>query len=471
MRIRQNIDLNNNSIFRVNGKQYLMLAVAIAFDENDPSNLEKQIKIPISNTYINYFSWVNEINNILLTGNLEFLDIDGSMGAIFSSYSSFLKISISEIEDENKTNAPNVSVKEIFEHTFLINSFEIKSRAENGIVYNLYLVSKNWFNYVANIEYSTYNSKETTKSVYSIMKDILEIAFSGNNTKQICDNSFNKECPVMINYCTTCQTTCVDAIKYLQNKLIYLPETTIDNLSFLVYDEFNNIIKLFSLNLQDINNNNILISKKMSTIFSSFGSDIEQFVQKGFQNLLSVNKKTNCQGIKSLFSKELFSYDFNLNAISPDDDLTSDKICNIGITNNSLNSNENAIFNLDKFSDILGMTTTAEKHYKNIGTTDNNNFSIYDDLIKNITDRNSLILETSGEIRNQPGQLFNIIDDINYDSIKDKSIISKLKTKNKMLIGIFYIFKTRHTIIPGSPDDSAFTERLFLARTTAPKLN
>lgn len=479
---QQNLD--TKQITESNGKKYLFGCEFITLDESDPMNNLKYLSIPIDNTNVRYFTWVNEINNILLTAELDYIDINGDISKFFGTYLSFLHVTLAK--DTTIKGKKDNSQRKIFNHTFLINNFEIKDRDGPAIEYKLYLISAHWINFIANIEFSNYGSNEN-KDIFFTMKTILNKAFQNNPFNISCDSSWdNKTSGIQLPYCTTCQTTCMSAIRYLQNRLFYennFPALNIINnevangLSFIIFDEFKNSIKLFNL-YDEFDENNIIKADKYGTYIALAGSDSEQFIQFSEQNFKSVVKKSNCQSLLSLFKHKLYKYNFEQNSINCFSDIDSNKLTKVGINANlstlcSEKLEPVPIVNFEKIKEFLGIDNYSESvdiNYSKIGTFDNNDFSIYNNLIENITHRNSLILETTGEISHQPGQLFYIADDISSAKTQNDYDRSTFIDKNRMFTNIFYIFKTRHIFTPGATTGSAFNERLFIARTYNPKI-
>lgn len=458
--------LNTEFVSESNGKHYSFCVRFIGINESNP---KKSVTHILDNSSIDSFSWTNEINNILLTGELEYADLNGDISKFFGTYVSYIHVILSK--NNTKERSPDRSINQEFKHLFLINNFEIIGRSGAIIVYKLHLVSAHWFKYISHVEFSNYKDFDH-KEIFTIMKRILEITFdsSEDNFSIKCDStSFeNKKTNILLDYCTTTQTTCMSAIKYLQNKLIYFSDDKIiENLSFLVFDEFNNKIKLFNLTDQFDPKNNIISSNKLGTLMSLMGTDTEQYSQYLEQNFRSVIKKSNCQAMKSLMGNLMYKYNLSSNSFESYD-INSNKISSIGISKNLANLNDekntySPIFKPEIFNTNIG-NEVDYKNYKNIGTTDNNNFSIYNDLIDNIINRNSLVLETGGEISHQPGQVFFISDDSEIAK-KINDIDSLIIDKNRMFTGIFYIFKVRHIFKPGDKNGYSFYERLFISRT------
>lgn len=450
-----------------NGKHYDFVAVFSGIDES--STDFSTTNLLLNSTFIKSFTWVNEINNILLTGELEYIDTTGEISKFFGSYLAYVYVSLSR--NTSKDETVDNSVKQEFNHLFLVNNYEILSRSGSNVIYRLYLVSAHWFNYIANIEYSTHSSddsKPNEKDIFQIIQDVLKIAFKDNAYITCDDESFKAESGVQLEYCTTIQSKLDSIIKYLQNKMIY-HQDRVDNISFLVLDEFSKKIKLLSLGNDA--NTKIITSDKIGTVIGVFGSDVEAELQYTEQNLKSVIKKSNCQGMGGFLNTTLWNYDSTSNVLSSHT-IGIDELINIGVTNNFVSDTDETyvpIYKSDMFlnkaADVFG-----ELNYSRVGTTDNNNFSIYNDLVENIINRNSLILETAGEISHQPGQIFSIVDD--SEIIKAISDIKNenVKDKFRMFTGLFYIFKVRHVVIPGDSGGYSFYERLFISRTHNKKL-
>lgn len=465
-----NISLNDQNTFESNGSKYTLVMNFAILDESNPSDTSKYHYIKIDNTNVKSFTWINEINNILLLGELEYNDAKGDVGKFFGTYISFVGVKLIKVSDEKKDDFTEAAEEEVFDHEFIINNYEIIGRTGTIIKYKFYLISSNWFNYMSNIYFSNYDSDD--KTIYNSMLNILNIAFKGTDIK--CDKKSFSVPSDTLEYCTTCQTTCMDAIKYLQNKLIYNEKFKLNELSFIFYDEFEKTIKLFKLD-NKYDASNLKQGNKKGAMLSLTGTESEQYVSKEEQNLKSVIKKSNCLGIKSLFGKIIHKYDIDKNVSTPYE-IDSDKLCKIGIENNLNNLNSSVfkseavpIFNFNKFKSALKLNED-DKNFNLIGTFDNNNMTVYNELLENITNRNALILETNGEITNCPGQLYCISDDSDVSKSSKDATEEEFIDKNRMLTGIFYIFKARHTISPGSTGGNAFTERLILARLHNAKL-
>lgn len=421
--------------FKYAGKAYTFIAyIHLGLTENLTSG------IVLNNEDIVSFQYVNEFNQLFLTGELIFIDKYSVLDQFSQQQNVYCTISNIEHEyaSDGSFNIKKLSEVYKFQHTFIINSIQILDRSENALTYKLTLIGKNWFNCVSNLTYSTYNTKKT--DIFKILQDL--IVQSG----QLCEKTtFDKiKANVEIDYITQQNDNLISCFKYLLNKLMYF-KTYTDSLKFLLYNESTNLYQLFDITDQ-YNTNGV-----QTVIISLFKTTTELQFQEQRVNVASVNKSTFKDVFFNIRNHDIVDYNYNINNFN-DSSISSNTIVNY------MNSKSVSFDDYQtKFKNI-----TSELPYKKYGSFWNNDINIYADTVKILNNGNSLVLTIDGNIIIKPGSyIFIDVDrnDVTFtksDSIED---LEDTKSKYKNLEGFWIVSKVRSII---SVSGSIFRQNVVL---------
>lgn len=484
---------------------------SIAFDSGGSRYLcvcgitsEDGDRIVIDNNNINRFEWVNEVNNLCISGFAEIVDSDGRIGEIFSKFFCHLVFEIKRFGDDSRRSDgsfENTSFSDsVFKHTFIINNFEIVRREKQFVVYRLYLVGIEWYGLTQNIIFSNYDQKipsssksseftsniaefssssaienKTPTEIFQIIKSILGTAFENkeiydlSSKPGIDDKSFERfSSKIDLNVCFAHNTTTIDAITYLLNKLYYdvfSGENLIhdDLLKLLIYDEFANSYGVVGYGIDQENTPGAKDSLFIGTWESLFGTTFEALTNPKGQDLQSVIKKTNTDSLKTFFRKvyHYFTISGFQKAWSEPGAILEWIQSNPSIPKSKFQKYEPKLKST-QFKKFFPDGSKYEQH----GSTWNNDFTIYSDQVTNLINKDVLVLHTKGDITHRPGMKFGIVSDAVALTNIDASVFDAKETRYsaKEIIGLFNVVKVRHIVKPNSTMQDNFTEKLFLSR-------
>lgn len=427
--------------FRYQGKKYKLVA-AISDNESHSLGLDPG--------HVIEFEYVNELNKLCLVGSLTYEDVEGKVANFISKRHVNVIVRIAELEQP--TDGPFTIEKEkagsVFEHIFIVSNIDVLGREEAVITYKLNLVSQNYYNLVANIQYSTYALKDGPQPILKSLQACLEL----NNKEPIeilCDNeSFEKSTDEMkLDYITQLNDNKFTTFKYLMNKLFYC-ENKDKSFKFLYYNEFSCKYKI--LNLGQLNSTFQGIADPI--VISMFKTKEEMYTYQNACDIGTVNKFPKTSSFKSTFSKQHSSYDYSKNVISTKT-----------TSQDEVNNYANSYYNDEATSQSIFQKMPYEYEYVQAGSFWNNDFNTYDDICNMLLNDNALIIEIDGSMKRQPADVIFLMvpPDPSNQTTEDGNQYKDLKDRYSQLQGEWIIGKVRHSI---SPAQETYRQNLILFR-------
>lgn len=436
-----------NNIFEYSNRSYT--CIASLYTKNNNQDIDQRMTCDMAG--IDEIVYENELNGLLVSGYIIYTDRYASVDKLINSqycYCDFLfALNKNKVDASAKEIAVDIENK--FSHTFIVNSINVIQRAEQVIKYKISIVSINWFNCAAKVQYSNYG--DAPQQIFDIIKDCIS-----NNDLIIDKTTFDTvKTNVKLSYISQLNDNLFTVMQYLLHKLYYDYATKDDSLKFLVYDQFNNAYRLL-----DIKQKSTALGF-YSTILSFFKTNAEVIIQQEPTNMGSfINSAMKTDVYSSLYNINMFQYFHRDNSIScfstPSDAITNYLNTSLDITNYN-----------KKYQPF---DQNLSKKYTSYGSYWNNNINSYNKLTYALMENNSLILNITGEVLRQPGT-YNVItiDRSLKNMIGDSSSeLNELKRKYKNFEGIWMAFKVRTIIQPNIP---SFRQQVALFRNFVPLLN
>ena len=226
--------------YKYGGLRYNLLAklyIEGAREETETGlNTEKILK----------FEYVNRLNELCLTGTLEYVDDVGRVQNFMNFQYVILDVQHAVMEEEY--DGPDIATcktipEASFRHEFVVDRFEITDRDENRVTYRLSLVSRNWFACAKTIDYSTYAGPK--KPILEILRTCMaDQGYAGLNVSQA---SFDEaQVPVEIDYVTNGNDNLFTVKDYLLKRTFYLGQRD-SSVKFVWYNDLANLYGIFDL--------------------------------------------------------------------------------------------------------------------------------------------------------------------------------------------------------------------------------
>lgn len=384
------------------------------------------------------FEYVNELNQLFLTGTLIYVDRNGTIDRFIEQNEVIVEVQCSEVKenyDSQITVKDSTSIN--FKHRFLVDKFKIEARDKTVIKYRISLVSVNWLKCIKTIPFTNYNYESVGSSstvantnIFKIISNIL-----GNADLKINNDSFEyARTNTVINYITSRNDNVITAINHLLRKLYYTVDDNFNGMKFLAYNEFTDEFNI--LNIADENT----VQNTSTIAISFFNSNAEKLLQTEPTALNMVTKFPRTANLRMDFKKRISSYDMNSNTFSTVN-FSSEQIKEY--QNERIQSGKDSIY--DKY-DVMFNTD----EYIDMGAYWNNNFNIYDGALKNLLENSSLVVNTDGELLRKPGDMAVICLDKNTKTLSDENLEAFKELKKRYLAynGAWFVGKVRHIIYP-----------------------
>lgn len=111
------------------------------------------------NENIQMFEYENTLNSLFLTASLIYVDKYGSIDKYINRQFVYCQVDHIEYEviSDGDINMQRLSDTNRFHHRFFVTSIEILNRNMTEITYKLKMVSVNWLNCAAYVQYTNYN--------------------------------------------------------------------------------------------------------------------------------------------------------------------------------------------------------------------------------------------------------------------------------------------------------------------------
>lgn len=165
--------LNNktSNTFRVleNNKQYSIF-VNIYVSEG---NTDEDLNVSLNMADLEEVVYENKFNDLLLHGHVIFVDKYGDMDKFMSKQYVYLDLTLSyDEEKEDKTHASKpMTEDDTLVARFIVQNMKILSRVGYTVKYKLDIISRNWFNCVAKLDFTNYG--KDPEPVFDIFKTCL----------------------------------------------------------------------------------------------------------------------------------------------------------------------------------------------------------------------------------------------------------------------------------------------------------
>ena len=440
--------INNyaRNIFEYSNRSYTCL-ISLYTRETDPTN---EMRMACDATDVEEIVYEGKLNDLLLKGHIIYIDKYANVDNLINQHYCYCEIlfALNKNKVDNSINEVAMDDENKFVHQFIVNDIKVIAREASIIKYQIDIISVNWFNCIANVQYSNYG--KNPEPIFEIIKNCIS-----QNKLQPDTETFNMvKSVVSFNYITQLNDNLFTVMKYLFHKLYYNSNKKDDSMKFFVYDWFNNTYRLL-----DLKQKNTVIGQ-YSTILSFFKTNNEVLIQQEPTNIGSFKSPSmKTKLYQNLFNTNMFQYFHDFNTISSFQ-TTSDQTINY--LNNKIDNGNYE----QKYQAMFKMPALNHNYY---GSYWNANIDQYDTAIECLTENNSLILNITGEIRRQPGTYTTIAIDRSLTNMtsEDKRELEKLKLKYKAFEGLWIASKVRNII---SPKNSTFRQQVVLFRNFIPTL-
>ena len=467
-------DTVDNDIFEVNKQKFKML-VTIYDDSASVLGLQQQQKrneTVLATSNVLEFQYVNQLGKLCLEGTLKYVDTEGFVANFIGDEYVGLDIYIAKQKQESDgtfTREEN-DVDNQFEHNFIVNNIEIIGRSTTSVVYLFHLTSKQWYNFSAKLDISTYSkdSTELSGGVVGLVKECLvhnkttdadDKLFTVDNTFDICKDS------IKLDYISKANDNVFTAIDYLMNKQFYY-QTIADSMKFIAFNESSRTYKIIDLANKDT------FGKVQLIFLSMFKTQEEQMAYSQECNIGTVVRFPKMQLHQALFAKQMSTYDFLNNNIQQYEFTRQ----NIARTFNNAGDDSSSF--LSKLNEeLLGQNTTSNSSLitTNYGAIWQNDFNQYTDFYNELLGDNALMIDVDGIIGKFPGDtvVFSIEEDqeVGDASIANGNEATYLNLKRRyerLKKGTWIVGKIRHII---SPANKQFRQFVVAFQNYLPQLS
>lgn len=423
--------------FKYNGEKYTFIITLDHTDLKKPITLENQQIIK--------FSYTNEFNHLYMTAELECTDSYGAIDQLLEKLCVQCCVILNghKQKTDNSITIEKYDENKMFRHVFIVDNIKITNRKEQVLTYKITMSSINRLKSMSNITYSNYavkNIKE--KGIFNILKNCLLQA----GMRVDSDSFDNITTPITLDYITNGNDTPETILKFLLNRLYYHP---IKDTSFkaLIYNQNYDDYQLFDI-LRVVNKAGLA-----SIILSMFKSQNESVAAEEPAQLATVTKFPYTEAISNTFTKEFQDYSFNINTIT-NQTINYESIFQYYNTTAELNGYK------QKFKWPLDGTTL---NFLARGSYWNNDFNIYENFYKTLTEDNSLVVNCPGNITRCPGLVVNVgIDrDINKMINDSREQLNDMMNRYKGLESLWIIAKVVNIV---EPQKQRYRQNLVLFR-------
>ena len=397
----------------------------------------------LANENVYMFQYESALNELYLTAELVYVDKFGVVDKYLDQQFVYCKI-IHQQYDEKRDGTVTIDIPSEtakLEHDFLVTGIEITNRVGHEITYKLKMVSINWQNCVSNVNYSNYS--QDSKDIFSIVKALLVQKELVPN-KETFDNI---KTSVKLDYITSSNDTVLTSVKYLLDKLYYYKDKD-NSLKFLMYNEHTKQYQLFDLA------NSRMINGTYVAIISMFKTQTEGQTQIASTQLATVVKMPKLKSFMNLIDRKVSGYDYSTNSIQSFD-FSTDSIVNY--------KNEKPSSVSDPYVGKY-VPISSKFQYFESGTYWNNDFGMYNDAVKALSEDNSLVLNLDADLLRKPGSHMIVSvdrDDVSIAGTEDLEKLEETKSKYKSLEGLWTVSKVRHIVMPAT---SKYRQNVVLFR-------
>lgn len=397
----------------------------------------------LTNENVYMFQYESALNDLYLTAELVYVDKFGVVDKYLDQQFVYCKI-IHQKYDEKRDGAVTIDIPSQtakLEHDFLVTSIEITSRVGHEITYKLKMVSVNWQNCVSNVTFSNYS--QDSKDIFGIIKALLVQKELVPN-KETFDNI---KTTVKLDYITSSNDTILTSVKYLLDKLYYYNDKD-RALKFLMYNEHTHQYQLFDLANSD------MINGTYMAVISMFKTQTEGQIQTASTQLATVVKTPKQKSFKGIFDRKVSGFDYSTNSIQSFD-IGSSSIVNY--------KNEKPSSVSDPYISKY-VPIRSKFPYFESGAYWSNDFNMYNDAVKALSEDNSLVLNLDADLLRKPGSHMIVSvdrDDVSITGTEDLEKLEETKNKYKSLEGLWTVSKVRHIVMPAT---SKYRQNVVLFR-------
>lgn len=351
---------------------------------------------------------------------------------------------------EGNSKGRNVQpvTKMAFNHSFVVQSISVESRKAESITYVIKLIDANYYKFMQKVSYSDYKKEQTGEKTGSFLKvrDIMaksEIGLSADTFKE--QDSENK-----FDYVSKANDTVGSAVKYLMNKMFYY-EKREKKMKFLGYDDIND--KYFAMSIA----NPLAVSDGTKIVFSMDYSQMETLSQQKDNQMATLVSRPKSSQMSLIQPKRIYGYVKNM--------LSADVISSKELINYYSATSDNA--EVDKKVEDIDDTKDM---YCDTYQFCNNNLNLYDRTVADMTENNSLVVNTSGHMARQPGMKIDVVIQNDKAGSGSENPKQEEDRKNRYLglAGSWMVFRVRHIICPAAGKQS-YTQNLVLFKNAVEK--
>lgn len=387
------------------GKKYLFSAVV--YENGHDSS------VPLDNNSVERFSWSNILNDLVIKGELVYIDLYGKLDKFIDRQYAFCQVYFSQIQQQVDGEIMLESeVQDCFlKRIFLIDKINILERNGNAITYKLSLIDSTIFNFQQLITFSNYD--RGPEPVFDILKACIQSA-----GLRVDVDSFDRVSPdVSLNYTTSGKDTLLSVIKYLMSRLFYYQKKD-NSLKMLFFNELANVVQAFDVKDQNTG------TQIDHVILSMMKSQLEEQLQTEQTQLGCVADIPKSKLLQSFFTNHIISYDMDANDFK-DDTIEADTIFQYYDSNVEL---EDAV---GKYSSPIG---SNYKH--NIRDAYwNTDMSIYSDMVNNMFRNNAVVVNVDGHLGRLPASYMTVSIDRDEQIIPPGESVELYKDQLTRYIG------------------------------------
>ena len=436
-----------STVFQANGRKHVL---AVALQSYDPLTKDNELSVPLANSQILRFEYVNRLNGLVLEGKLVYVDTTGQVARIFGEQTILCQATYQAIKSEKEGG---VDIEEwhkdqLFSHTFLVDSVNILSRERSKVIYEIYLVSNSWFKFASYVAYTNY--KKGAEAVSDIIKNIFV-----EHGIAVEDKTFDElKIVPAIPYVSGESETVFSAFNYLMKRSFYADKSKVSALRFMVYDEQADKQRLFSLD----NGNHYTGS--FPVIINPKDADLELRFNSREVGLGAVVKRGSTDLHRSMSSRTIFGY---TNAEGEAGEITPGRIETkeiVNCLNQKTDDNQMPV----RFP---GLSLGDKTIFMQTGTEWANSYDIYDEMVRDFMDVDGLIVEIDGDVRHKPASIFTVDIRERQDvvSTDQNSESEDIKNRYKQFRGPWIATSVRHVIVPiDESDGGMFRSNVCLSR-------
>lgn len=422
------------------GRQYTLIVTL----SPDSDVFADETAVSLDGYGIEEFTYTSELNSFVLTGHITYVDRYGLIDKFLEQQHCKCNVIFAEmlVDDDGEVSNGQMDEENCFQHSFIVDNLKIVKRVDEEITYQIDLVSIQWYNCIAKIQFS--NNDKEPQSVFEILKACM--ATVQLTTDDMYDAVTTE---VKFNYATQANDNLFSVFNYLMDKLYFWNQKD-NTLKFLVYNWYED-----NYHLLDIAASSTLMGMK-TTILSFFKSNTELLTQQTPSNIGSYTNGMSKTDLYSLmFNKDVYEYDLVSNEFKNKDPVKQQSLVNF--MNQRMSYGEY----MSKYHK-LGLESTTLK-FDDKKTYWNNALDIYFNLVDIMQATGALTLNVVGDILRQCGYEEVLVVDRDMNALRDDSTeeIKQMSTKYTGFDGPWIVSKVVSII---RPNENLFRQRIALFR-------